>query len=250
MFVAMALLLGSVSLRSQDQEKEKIRKLFEDAIQLLGGETYLKVTDSVSEGNQFYFDRDGNSTGLIKFYDWTKLPDKSRNETGNRKKEMNVVVFNLEKKEGWILEGQKDTRQATDEEMKEFQAAVKHSIENLFRIRYKDPENKLFYLGLADNNPQLEMVKIIDPENDELTVYFSRLSKLPAKIEYQVVDQRGIRYRMVDEFSQWHMIQGVNTPLRIDTSRNGRQYFQQFVLKITYNNGLKDDFFVKPIPPK
>jgi hypothetical protein len=76
------------------------------------------------------------------------------------------------------------------------------------------------------------------------------MSKLPAKLEYQVVDLKGIHYRVVDEFSQWHMVQGVNTPMRIDSFRNGRQNSQQFLLKITYNTGLQDSFFSKPIPPK
>jgi hypothetical protein len=52
------------------------------------------------------------------------------------------------------------------------------------------------------------------------------------------------------EFSQWHMIQGVNTALRIDTFLNGRPAAQQFILKITYNNNLQDSFFAKPVPPK
>jgi hypothetical protein len=232
------------------QEAERMKALFGDAIQALGGSTYLKTVDMVSNGNYFLFDREGNSSGLIQYSDYTKLPDKSRFELGNRKKELDVTVFNLEKKQGWILEGQKDTRDATPEEMKDFANAIKHSIDAIFRFRYQNPENKLFYLGFAENAIQLEMVKMIDPENDEVTVYFDRMSKLPAKIEYQYIDPRGIRYREVVEFSQWHMIQGVNTPMRIDTSRNGRQYSQQFVLKMAYNTGLQDSFFSKPVPPK
>jgi hypothetical protein len=56
--------------------------------------------------------------------------------------------------------------------------------------------------------------------------------------------------RVVDEFSQWHVIQGINTPLRIDGFLNGRRASQTFVLKITYNNNLQDSFFSKPVPPK
>jgi hypothetical protein len=251
--LALTLAFGLLTLSRpfvHAQDEEKIKKLFQDAIQALGGTAYLQVTDMVSDGNYFMFDRDGNSSGLIKYSDFTKLPDKSRFELGNKRKELDVTVFNLEKKEGWILEGQKDTRNATPEEMKDFLNSVKHSIENIFRYRYKDPDNKLFYLGPAENSVQLEMVRLIDPENDEITIYFDRMSKLPAKLEYQVIDQRGIHYREVVEFSQWHMIQGVNTPMRMDTSRNGRQVSQQFVLKMAYNTALKDSFFVKPIPPK
>jgi hypothetical protein len=249
MILAFGLIMFSQPL-VHGQDEEKIKKLFQDAIQALGGDTYLKVADMTSDGNYFMFDREGNSSGLVKYSDYTKLPDRSRFELGNRKKELDVTVFNLGKKQGWILEGQRDTREATPAEMKDFQNAVKHSIETIFRFRYKDPENKLFYLGPSDDAVSLEMVKIIDPENDEVTIYFDRMNKLPAKLEYQVIDTRGIHYREVVEFSQWHMVQGVNTPMRMDTSRNGHQLSQQYVLKIAYNTGLQDSFFVKPIPPK
>jgi hypothetical protein len=247
----LALVGALVAFSAQAQEDAKIQKLFEDAIQAMGGDTYLKVEDVVSEGNFFQFDRDGNSSGLIKYNDWTKLPDKSRFEIGNRKKARDVTVFNLKTKEGWILEGQRDTRDATPAEMKDFQNSVKHSLDNIFRFRYKDPANKLFYLGTGDaGEVQLECVRLIDPENDEVSIYFDRVSKLPAKIRYESIDNQGIHWRHVEEYSQWHVLQGVNTPLRMDSSRNGKKHSQQFVIKLTYNNRLADEFFSKPVPPK
>jgi hypothetical protein len=248
-FVLLLGILCHPEARSQDEEK--IKHLFEDAVQAMGGETYLNVSDIVSEGNYFFFDIQGNSSGLNKFNDYTKLPDKSRFELGNRKKERDVTVFNLGKNEGWILEGQKDTRAATPDEMKGFREAVKHSIENIFRSRYKNPENKFFYLGPGEGmDVTADMVQILDPENDSVTVYFDRTSKLPTKVEYSTVNRRGIKERHVAEFSQWHVIQGVNTALRTDGSVNGRKSFQSFVDKITYNNDLPDSFFSKPEPPK
>jgi hypothetical protein len=249
--LAAALLWIALIPLSPGQDEERIKKLFEDAIQAMGGDTYLKVADMVSEGNLFFFDRDGNSSGLIKYNDYTKLPDKSRNEVGNQKKLRDVVVFNLEKNEGWILEGQKDTRNATEDEMKSFRNAVKHAFDNIFRFRYKDPANKLFYLGAGEGSDvRLEAVKLLDPENDEVTVWFDRASRLPAKIEYRTIDKRGIRRRHVQEYSQWHTIQGIHTPLRFDEFVNGAKSQQMFVLKIMYNNNLPDSFFSKPVPPK
>ncbi len=246
--LAVGLLLVAPS-RAQDEEK--IRKLFLDAIEAMGGAAFLEVKDMVSNGNYFAFDREGNSSGLIKYDDHTKLPDKSRFELGNRKKLRDVQVFNLETGEGWILEGQKETRAATPDEMKDFRNAVKHSIDTIFRFRWKDPANKLFYLGAGEGaDVRYELVKLLDPENDEVTIYFDRGSQLPAKLEYRSVDKRGIALRTVVEFSQWHVIQGIRTPLRYDTFINGRKFSQMFVVKIAYNNGLTDDFFAKPIPPK
>ncbi len=247
--ISWAVLLFAPQGRSQDEET--IQKLFQDAIETMGGDTFLNVKDMTSEGQFFMFDNEGNSSGLIKFVDYTRLPDKSHREEGNRKSELEITVFNLEKNEGWIYDPAKGTREAKPEEMKDFKSAVKHSLDTIFRYRYKDPQNKLFYLGPGEGQEvTLELVKMVDPDNDETTIYFDRISKLPAKIEYREVNRRGIRVRYVDEYSQWHMVQGVNTPLRYDTYLNGRRYVQSFVLKITYNTNIPDSFFAKPIPPK
>jgi len=236
---------------SQSQDEQTAKKLFEDAIQAMGGDAYLKVTDISIEGQAFGFDSEGASSLPDKYFDYTKFPDKSRTERGSSKKDRDIVVFNLGKNEGWIVEGQKGVRDAKPEEMEDFKKLVKHSIDMICRFRYKDPENRLFYLGPGEGKDvTLETVKIVDPVNDEVILYFDRISKLPVKIEYRDVNSRGIRQRVVEEYSQWFVKQGVNTPLRIDAYVNGRRNSQNFILKITFNNNLPDSFFSKPVPPK
>jgi hypothetical protein len=233
------------------QDNDVARRFFEDAVEAMGGEAFLNVENMVSEGNYFLFNRFGDSSPLIKFKDYTKLPDKSRNELGNRKNELQITVFNLEKNEGWILEGQKETREATPEEMREFDKLAKHSLENIFHSRYKDPDNRLFYIGPGEGREfTLERVKLIDPSNDEVTIYFDRASKLPAKIEYTQISKEGVRQRITVEYSQWHWIQDVRASLRTDTYVNGQQASQSFILKIEFNADLPDSFFSKPVPPE
>jgi len=249
-FLVLALSAATL-LPATAQDEERVRKLFQDAIETMGGEAFLKVADVVSEGNFFVFDRDGNSFGLIKYFDYTKFPDRSRNELGNKKKLREITVFNLEKEEGWILEGQKETRDATPAEMKSFKNSVKHSLDVIMRYRYQNPENKLFYVGPGEGSEvRLELVQLLDPENDTVTIYFDRMSKLPAKIEYKNVDKRGVHLREVDEFGQWHEFAGVKVPLRIDHYTNGRKSWLLYLTKVTLNNNLDDSFFSRPIPPK
>jgi hypothetical protein len=244
-------IVWAAAVPAPSQDEEKIKKLFEDAIKAMGGEAFTTVTDIVSEGNYFGFSREGDQTPLIKYNDYTKLPDMSRFELGNKKKVRDITVFNLGKNEGWILEGQKETREATPDEMKDFKNSVKHSLDNIFRFRYKDPSNKLFYMGPGEGaEVQFELVKLLDPENDEVTVYFDRASKLPAKVESRAINKRGIKIREVQEYSQWHVVQGINTPLRVDTFANGSKASGLYAVKITYNNNLADSFFSKPEPVK
>ena len=64
------------------------------------------------------------------------------------------------------------------------------------------------------------------------------------------MSQRGVNQRHVEEYDQWHMISGVNVPLRIDNYVNGRKSSQLYVTNITFNNNMPDSLFSKPIPPK
>ncbi|PYV07504.1 MAG: hypothetical protein DMG07_28620, partial [Acidobacteria bacterium] len=122
-----------------------------------------------------------------------------------------------------------------------FKDAVKHAIDNIFRARWKDPANKLFYLGPGEGRDvQLDQVQLLDPENDTVTIFFDRVKKLPAKIEYKDVSQRGVNQRHVEEYDQWHVISGVNVPLPS----------QLYVTNITFNNNMPDSLFSKPISPK
>jgi len=217
----------------------------------MGGDTFLNVTDMVSQGRTFTFDREGRSSIPIKFTDYTRLPDKERYELGNNKKDQDITVFDLAANVGWILEGRKETREATKEEMDGFKRLVKHSIDILFRPRYRDPDDRMFYLGPGEGKEVIfDLVKIVDPENDEVVIYFNRMSKLPEKVEYWTVSRRGIRQKVVDEFSRWFDKQGVNTPLRIDSYISGRPSSQHFINEITYNGDLPDSLFAKPVPPK
>jgi len=79
-------------------------------------------------------------------------------------------------------------------------------------------------------------------------IYFDRISKLPVKVEFQQINERGIRVRVADEHSQWHRNQGVLSPTRIDRFVNGRRSAQYFFLKISYNGNIRDDLFSKPAP--
>lgn len=231
----------------EDAAGEKIRALFEDAIAAMGGEVFMNVSDMNSQGQYFMFNNRGESSGLIKFTDYTKLPDKSRFELGNRKNELEITIFDLAKNEGWIIEGRREAKAATEDEMKSFRSAANHSLDNIFRFRWKDPQNKLFYLGPGEGaDVTRDVVRLIDPENDEVVIYFDRVSKLPVRIETQQINERGVRVRVAVEYSQWHKIQGVLTPMRIDSFINGRRSSQQFLLKLAYNNNLRDDFFTNP----
>jgi hypothetical protein len=246
----LSIILSMVPI-ARSQDEEKIQELFQNAIKKMGGDAFLKCSDLVTKGQRFYFNDQGENSGIIKFASYTKFPDKRRFEEGNKKSDLDITVIDLGKNIAWIQEGQKPVREATESELKDFRDSMKHRLDGIFRIRYRDPNGSIYYLGPGEGHDvTLEMVKMLDSDNDEITVYFDRISKLPAKIEYRRLTRSGVRQRIVEEFSQWHEIQGVNTPFRSDTFINGRKYLQNFITEGTYNSNLQDSLFTKPAPVK
>ena len=46
-------------------------------------------------------------------------------------------------------------------------------------------------------------------------------------------------------FSNYHTVQGIQTPLQVARERNGRKFFQVFYDECQYNTGLADSHFTK-----
>ena len=227
------------------QQNEKVQALVDRAIEAMGGDKYLSVKDYSSEG-RYYVIRE-NRQGWAEFLDWTQLPSRSRFELG-KKSDKETTIFDLEAGKGWIMYGDFEVKPASEEQLEEFKRASKRSLENLFRFRIKEEGVTLHYMGaeIINGRKPVEMIQLIDAENDILKIYFEESSGLPYRLEYDGVENHGRKVRIFEEYSNWHVIQGVKTPLRIDRLTAGEPSSQLFINKITYNSGLPNGLFIEP----
>lgn len=249
LLLCLCLLPSLLAQEGKDSKDARATQAIEKAINALGGQAFLQVKDITSSGKYYRF-RKGQNSLPISYQDQTRLPDKSRYEEGG-KKDRDVYVFNLEAGKGWILETQKGVREAEKEEVDRFKKTVKHAMENVLRTRYKDPSIRLFYYGPGEvsSKKRSEAVELLDDENDSVIVYFDLSNHYPLKIEYTETDPTGRKSKVEEEFSNWHNVQGVMTPFRIDTYVDGEESAERFVDRIAYNNNLPDSLFTKPPPP-
>ncbi len=245
-----ALLAAGQALAQQDAPPadDKARATVEQAIEALGGEKFLKVREIYYRGN-YYFWRKGQSSLPLPFVQYIRLPDKLYQEMGEKKRKR-ISVYNLEKNEGWIIEG-RDLREANKQEMDGFRRAVKHTIENLLRSRLNEPGVKLFYYGQDSVSwkQRAEAVELVDAENDSVVIFFDVSTHYPIKIEYQDPDEKtGRRIKIEEEFSNWHSVGGVITPFRTDIYHDGELTMQAFYDSdgVAYDVGLPEELFAKP----
>lgn len=227
------------------QQNDKIRELIDRSVEAMGGERYLAVKDYTAEGR--YYVIKGNRQAWTKFTDQAQIPFRSRYTLG-KKSNGETTIFDLETGKGWIMEGDYEVKPATAEQLESFKQSAKHSLQRLFRYRIKEEGVTLHYVGteILDGRRPVEIIELIDAENDTVKIYFEESSGLPARLEFFQVGKYGRKHQIFEEYSNWHEIQGVQTPMRIDRITDGNPSSQLFIKKMTYNSNLPDALFREP----
>ena len=227
-------------------EPAKAREVVNAAIEAMGGKVYLEVRNSHSTGQFFTFDEEGRK-GFARYEDWTVYqPVKWRFQTGKGKNAA-VDIYNLELNKGWSQEG-KYIEEAKPERIEEFRKNARRDMDLILRHRLGEEGLNLYYYGPDEvaGEGKYEAVEFLDSTNQSVIMFFDLKTRLPVKLETQISDKMGLRHKEETEYLNWHTIQNVHTPLRIDVRVDGAISQQRFVETIEYNLALSDDLFLEP----
>ena len=225
-----------------DQSAAKAKQLIEQSIDALGGPAYLGMRDVTCTGKLSGFDHSGALTGYETFIDYEQPPFKERQE--NLPKRNIISVFNDDK--GWELDrgGVSDAPVA---DLQENAEGVKKDIFNILKNRIHENDMTFRYAGpdILDGW-EVDWVELIDSDNRTIRIAISQRTHLPVRKTIDVRDPK-TRTKMleVEYYSNYHPLQGIETPFQITRERNQVKIFQAFFDKCEYNNGLADSLFTK-----
>jgi hypothetical protein len=244
-----ALLLGAPGAAAQsgdtmlpEESAAKARELLQSSIRAIGGPAYLGIRDITCEGKFAVFSSRGDVSGFDRFYDFIKLPDKSRTEFS--KKRNIITVRNGQ--QGWELD-RGGIQEATAAQVAEFQDDLKKDFDSLLRYRLNEEGMSFRYLRseLLDLR-RVDWIEIVDRERRTMQVAFDRSTHLPARV---IVVSRDPETRRRSEeitfYSNYQLLQGVRWPLQVWREQDGRKVFQLYYDKCTFNAGLEDAFFTR-----
>jgi hypothetical protein len=100
-------------------------------------------------------------------------------------------------------------------------------------------------IDIVDYN-EADWVELVDSDNRSFRIAIAKGTHLPIRM---VIDTRDANTRMrseeVDYYSNYHPIQGIQTPFQITRDRNGIKMYQIFFDKCEYNTGLSPDLFTR-----
>jgi hypothetical protein len=220
---------------STDESVHKAYDLLNQMIRALGGDAYLDVQTMQTEGRTYGFSHgqpSGMGTLYWRFWEW---PDKERLELTKQRDVAELFVGN----KGYEIT-YKGTAEQDEKELQDYLRRRNHSLEWVIRKWLPAPKTMILYSGTAMVERNLaDQITVLNVENDSVTISIDSRNHLPVRISYNWRDP--VDRQFDDEsviFSNYKLVQGVQTPYSVVRNRNGEMANQRFLTAITYNAAI------------
>jgi hypothetical protein len=230
----------STAPQNDQENSRKARALIDQAIQALGGQSYLSVRTVQQQGRTYSFYHGRPTSNGVLFWRFTEYPDKERIEVT---KERDVAtVFNGDKAYEITYKG---PHAIEKKDLDDYLRRRKFSLETMLRVWINDPAVALFYDGqaLAGNLPA-DQVTLINSKDEAVSLYFDLDTHLPIKKRYVWRDPVDKERDTEEEiYDNYRPIQGVMTPYGFTRYYNGDMQNERFVNSVSYNETLNPAMF-------
>jgi outer membrane lipoprotein-sorting protein len=245
-----------------EQSVAKGKQILTDLINALGGPGYTEVRESQCQGRRVMFGHNGEPIGNIEFANYRRFPDKDRTEYISKGRNTilasligvdgldfshgGIVITLYNGDHGWTFD-RSGVSEMPATSISEFQEQVKRNVDNLLRLRLKEPGMAVRFGGNDTVDlKQVDWVELTDSQErkfrlavDHSTHLLLRSAVITKDEETQQIDED------VSIYSNYQLKDSVWTPLQISREHNGRRSVQIFYDSCRFNPGLSDDTFNK-----
>ncbi len=219
---------------------QQARAALDAMVKALGGEAWLDMKNQMLQGKVAAFFHGNPDPGTTEIFEYHQWPDHDRIEVT---KHRDVVEF-FAGRQGWEVtyRGKKAMDKDT---LDDYLRRRDHSIETAVKVWMKNPQTLLFYEGQHMAERHLaEQVTLISPENDAITILMDADTHLPLQRIFQWRDPTyHDKNTEVEEYDDYHTIDGLPTPLTITRLKNGETVRQFYITRAVYNQNLPADFW-------
>lgn len=226
---------------SPDQENaRKARAIVDQALQALGGQTYLTIRDREQQGRGYGFHHGQPTGGGGVFWSFTEFPDKERVEVTKERDIAELYVGN----KGWEIT-YKGPRPLDPKDLDDYLRRRRFSLETVLRTWLNDPGVVLLYEGAANaaQHPASQ-ITLINAQNESVTLYFDTDTHLPVKKSFSWRDPVDKQKNIEEEvYENYRQVSGVMAPYNITRYFNGDMTSQRFLNTVTINQGLDPAMF-------
>jgi hypothetical protein len=225
---------------ADQQNARKARALLDQAIQALGGHTFLNLHDKQEEGRTYSFHHGQPTSNGVLFWRFVELPNKERIELTKQRDVAYLYVGD----EGYEITF-KGAHAIEKKDLEDYLRRRRFSLDTLLRQWANDPSVALFYEGnaLAGNLPA-QQITLINAKNEAVSLFFDIETHLPIKKSYTWRDPVDKERNVEEEiYDNYRPVQGVMTAYGFTRYFNGDMQSQRFVNAAHYNEGLNESMF-------
>jgi hypothetical protein len=226
---------------SPDQENAgKAKATIEQAIQALGGQTYLTLRDREQQGRgySFHHGRPNGSGGV--FWSFSEFPDKERVELTKERDIAELYVGN----KAWEIT-YKGPHPVEQKDLDDYLRRRRFSLDTVLRTWVNDPSVVLLFEGfaIAAQHPATQ-ITLINAQNESVTLYFDSDTHLPVKKSFSWRDPTDRQKNVEEEvYENYRQVSGVMAPYNLTRYFNGDMTSQRFLNSVTINQGLDEAMF-------
>jgi hypothetical protein len=267
LLVASTLLASRASAQNPDtmmpeQSVAKGKQILSDLINALGGAGYSEVRESECSGRRVLFGHSGDVIGDIEFAELRRYPDKVRTEYVGKSHHNilsyligidgldlahgGIIVTLYNANHGWTYD-RSGVNELPAASISEFQEQVQRNIDNLLRLRLKEPGISIRFGGNDTVDlKQIDWVEINDSQERKFRLAVDRSTHfLIRSIVYTKDEENQQINEDVSIYSKYQLKDSAWTPLQISREHNARRSVQIFYDNCRYNPGFADNIFDK-----
>jgi len=226
---------------SPDQDNaRKAKAVIEQAIQALGGQTYLTIRDREQQGRGYSFHHGQPNGGGSVFWSFSEFPDKERVELT---KERDIAELYVGNKAYEIT--YKGPRPIEQKDLDDYLRRRHFSLDTILRTWVNDPAVVLLYEGMAvaAQHPSTQ-ITLINSQNESVTLYLDNDTHLPVKKTFSWRDPADRQKNLEEEiYENYRPVSGVMVPYNVTRYFNGDMTAQRFLNSATINQGLDEAMF-------
>jgi hypothetical protein len=230
------------------------RKLLDEMVEALGGQAWLDRKDMQVSGRTAAFFQGQPNLNVIEYTGWRQFPDGTHPGAERigflTDKSMILPGKKIDVVQIWTPDAgyevtYKGRTTLPKEQVEDYLRRRNHSIESVVNDWLKAPGVMVIAEGTGMvERRMVDKVSVLSANNDAVTIELDATTHLPLRRRFEWRNETFKDHdEDVEEYSDYHTIQGLPTAFTMTRYHNGEMANQRFLTKVQYNQGLSPDLF-------
>lgn len=235
-------------------EEQRGRALLDQMVKALGGDAWLNRRDMQASGRTANFFHNEANPYVIEYNYWRRFPGSGQPEAERlgflTEKSMILPGKKIDVVQVWTPTNgyevtYKGKTELPKEQVEDYVRRKNHSIEAVTNTWLKTPGVIVISEGTSMVMRRMaDKVTVLSPNNDAVTIEMDANTHLPLRRSFKWRNEQFKDFdEDVEEYDDYHTIQGLPTSFMITRYRNGDMVGQRYYVKVQYNLGIPNDMF-------